>query len=90
MAGSPSNSHSDNYTGFKLFTTLRPQSNFRINLRFDRELVEVSQAWNGVLGLLSACYNSSGRPRAPGEQGAVLCCNSGKKINQSINESTPN
>lgn len=69
MAGSTSNSHSENYTGFKLFTTLRPQSNFRINVRFDRELVEVSRAWNGVLGLLSACYNSGGKPRAPGEQG---------------------
>lgn len=43
MAGSPSNSHSDNYTGFKLFSTLHPQSNFRINLRFDRELVAVSR-----------------------------------------------
>lgn len=41
VARSPSNSHSDNYTGFKLFTTLRPQSNFKINLRSDGELADL-------------------------------------------------
>lgn len=85
MAGSPSNSHSDNYTGFKLFTTLHPQSNFRINLRFDKEPVEISQAWNSVLGLLSACYNSSGRLHAPGEQGRCPLVQLGEE-NQSINQ----
>lgn len=72
MARSPSNSHSHNYTGLKLFTTLRPQSNFRINLRFDGELVEVLKTWNVMLGLLNAPSNSSGRPRVPGAWGAVL------------------
>lgn len=90
MSGSPGNSHSDNYMDFKLFTTLRPQSNFRINLRFDRELVEVSWARHGVLGLLSACCHSGGRPAHLGSRGTVLCCNSGKKINPSVNECTPN
>lgn len=68
---SPSNGCSDNYMDFKLFTTLCPQSNFRINLRVDKELVAVLQAWSDMLGLLSTCYNSSGRPWAPGEQGAA-------------------
>lgn len=85
MSGSPSNSHSDNYMDFKLFTTLCPQSNFRINLRFDRELVEVSWARHGVLGLLSACYNSGGRPRAPGEQGRCPLLQLGEE-NQSISQ----
>ena len=85
MARSPSNSHSDNYMGFKLFTTLRPQSNFRINLRFDREPVEVSQPWDGAWGLLSARYNSSGRIRAPGEQGRRPLLQL-REENQSINQ----
>lgn len=85
MARSPSNSHSDNYTGFKLFTTLRPQSNFRINLRFDREPVEVLQAREGARGLLSARYNASGRPRAPGEQGRCRLLQL-REENQSINQ----
>lgn len=71
--------------GFKLFTTLRPQSNFRINLRFDRELVEASQTWHGVLGLLSTRYNSSGRPCAPGEQGRCPLSQL-RGENQSINQ----
>lgn len=83
--GSPSNGHSDNYTGFKLFTTFRPQSNFKINLRFDRELVAVSRAWDGVLRLLSARYNSRGRPRAPGEQGRCPLLQL-REENQSINQ----
>lgn len=85
MAGSPSNSHSDNYTGFKLFTTLHPQSNFRINLRFDKKPVAVSQAWNGMLGLLSARYNSSGRPCTPGAQGRCPLLQL-REENQSINQ----
>lgn len=83
----PSTSCSDDYKGFQLFSTLCPQSNFRINLRFHREPAEGLQAWKGMLGLLSAHYNSHGRPHIPGEQSTVLSCNSGKKINQSINHS---
>lgn len=90
MARPPSNSHSDNYTGFKLFATLRPQSNFRINLRFDRELAEVWQTWNGVLGLLTAFIIPMAGLAHLGSRGPVPSCNSGKKISQSINESTPN
>lgn len=87
----PSNGCSDNYMDFKLFTTLCPQSNFRINLRVDKELVAALQAWSDVLGLLSTCYNSSGRPWAPGEQRAVpSAAQERKKINLSINLSTPN
>lgn len=85
MARSRGNSHSDNYTGFKLFATLHPQSNFRINLRFDRELVEVWQTWNGVLGLHGACYNSGGRPCAPGEPGRCPRLQL-REENQSINQ----
>lgn len=81
----PSNSSSDNYAGFKLFATLCPQSNFRINLRFDRELVVVLPASNCVLGLLRACYHSRGRPRAPGEQDRWLLQLGGEKsIDQSM------
>lgn len=81
----PSNGCSDNYMDFKLFTTLCPQSNFRINLGFDKELVAALQSWSDVRGLLSACYNSGGRPCAPGEHGRCSLCNLGEK-NQSINQ----
>lgn len=51
----PSNDCSDNYMDFKLFTTLHLQSNFKINLRFDKELAAALQAWSDGLGLPNTC-----------------------------------